>query len=250
MKHELLGIKLKTMKRIIIWICLLATVQLQAQTGNDSITNTRLELAKSYVHTEEVSKRQPEKAMELFTQCANAGNAEAMNAMGMMYQTGMVGSTDSKKAIEWFTKAANAGYTKAWYNLGNAYKDKMDFANAYQSYGKAAALGDAHSIFMKGYMLYKGLGCTQDYKEAAALFAQGAAADKANSLYFYGLCYRNGYGVPVNVDSARFLLARAAQKGNGFAKEELMIKQPENVEMAGTLTNKIKALQEFTKATY
>ena len=223
-------------------MCLLGIIQLNAQIGKDSLSNARLILAKSYINGTG-SKRQPEKVIELLTESANAGNGEAMNAIGVIFRTGTGGIKDSLKSIEWFRKAANAGYINAWYNLGNAYKETMDFANAYQSYCKAADMGDAHSIFLKGYMLYKGLGCTQDYKQAAALFAQGAELDKPRSMYFYGLCYRNGYGIAMNLDSARYWLGRSAEKGNGFAMDELMKKLPENVEIAGTLSSKIKAAQ-------
>ncbi len=230
------------MNKIFLWASLFAFFYANAQNTNDSLTHFRMEMAKSYIHAEGANK-QPSKAMELFAQCADEGNAEAMNAMGVIYNNGLAGKKDSLKALQWFTMAANAGYANAWYNLGTIYRESMEFNTAFLCYSKAAEMGEAHGIFFKGYMLYKGLGCTQNYKQAAALFAHGAVQDKANSMYYYGLCFRNGYGVAVNKDSAKFWLARSVERGHNLALEELLEKLPENAEIAGILASKIKAAQ-------
>ena len=190
------------------------------------------------------STYQPKKALALYIQAGNLGNAKAMNAVGICYKLGLGTSVSSQYAKTWFAKAANAGYTKAWYNLGFAYKDASDFDNAYQSFCKAADLNDAQSVYAKAYMLYKGFGCTQNYADAAKLFAQGAYIGKPNSMYFYGLCLRNGYGVAANKDSARYWLMQASNMGWTAANDELSAKEPEHVAVAGTLAQKIRKAQE------
>ena len=66
-------------------------------------------------------------------------------------------------------------------------------------------------------MLYKGLGCTQDYAGALLLFEQAAAAGRADAMYFAGLCFRNGYGVSANADSATYYINLSAQHGYPYA---------------------------------
>ena len=65
-----------------------------------------------------------------------------------------------------------------YYQSAIQYKDgktiKQDFEKAFQNFQNAANLGDPQSIYSVGYMLYKGLGCTQDYSKAAALFASNS----------------------------------------------------------------------------
>ncbi len=221
---------------------MVATVQLRAQTATDTILKAKMDSAWGYLNGPKESQ-QPQKAFDLFIQCANEGNPIAMNAIGVQYKNGLGVAANRQMAIQWFKKAANVGYTKAWYNLGTAYRETMNFTAAYNSYCKAANLGDPQSVYAEGYMLYKGFGCKQDYKQAAFLFAQGAYIGKPNSMYFYGLCLRNGYGVPVNTDSARYWLIQSSSLGYTFATDELNIKLPENVMLAGVLTDKLKAAQ-------
>ena len=40
-------------------------------------------------------------------------------------------------------------------------------------------------------MLYKGLGCRQDYGKAVELFGSAVNYDHPNAMYMLGLCYRN-----------------------------------------------------------
>ena len=228
------------MKQLIIILLLIeSSIHLNAQT-NDSIIKIKMANAWQLLND---SKKQPTKAFELFTECANLGNPEAMNALGVQYKMGLGVLKDANKAIDWFSKAANSGYIKAWYNLGMGYKDAQDFENAYQSFSKASSLGDQQSAYARGYMLYKGLGCEQDYSQAVKLFSNGAYIGKPNSMYFYGLCLRNGYGIATNIDSARYWLMLSASLGYKMASDELMLKEPENVKIAGELARKIKGAE-------
>ena len=121
---------------------------------------------------------------------------------------------------------------KYYYNLGIRYKNgdgvDVDYANAFNSFSRAAQLGDAQSKYAVGYMKFKGLGTSQDYFAAAKLFAEGAYAGRDNSQYFLGLCYRNGYGLTQNEDSAQYWLKKSAALGYKQAKWELESKIPEN----------------------
>jgi len=214
-------------------------VQAQTTGGTPAISPAKILQAQQLVSG---PNRNPAKAFELFSQYAAQGSAEAMNALGILYDKGIGTTASSTNAISWFKKALDAGYIKAAYNLGMAYKQQLNFSQAYK-YIVQAATTDAQAAYAQAYMLYKGFGCQQSYQQAFMLFAKGAAAGMSNSMYYTGLCYRNGYGIPVNTDSARYWLAEAAKKGNTMADEELRTAQPENLSMAGTLKEVIQEAQ-------
>lgn len=237
--------KIYIMKNIVFYLILLSCFcnKVQSQIDNDSLINNRMALAKSYLHGLGAN-RQHAKALEIYTECANDGNAEAMYLVGFQYNNGLGIAKNNEKAIEWYIKSANAGYLPAWRNLGDLYRAACDFEKAYVSYDKGAEANDLQSKYMKGYLLYKGLGCAQNYTQAATIFKEGAYKGGNYSMYFYGLCLRNGYGVAANIDSARYWLQFSASLGNRMAKEELTLKVPENIgNECTTLAEKIKLAQ-------
>lgn len=146
------------------------------------------------------------------------------------------------------------------YQQGLAYKNginvDIDYQKAFNFFSQGADLGDAQCKYAVAYMLFKGLGCSQNYDLAAQIFASGAKAGRDNSSYFYGLCLRNGYGVQKNEDSARYYLQYAANLGYAQAIEELKMLAGENSNDSATaLVNTINnlaipetySLNHFTK---
>jgi hypothetical protein len=99
---------------------------------------------------------------------------------------------------------------------------------AFYYFDKAAQSGHPAGYYNAGYMLYKGLGCSQDYQKAFAYFEDGAAKDYAPAMYMLGLCYRNGYGVERSEGNAHFWLAEADKKAYKFATDEIEAETPEN----------------------
>ena len=55
---------------------------------------------------------------------AEAGSAEAMNVVGLCYDSGRGVPKDMAKAIEWYTKAAEKGDSNAMINLGGIHDDE------------------------------------------------------------------------------------------------------------------------------
>lgn len=160
-------------------------------------------------------------------------NVYAMNALGIVYMNGIGTECDTTAATFWLERAGEHGSTIALRNLGMMYKYSrggvaQDFPRAYGYFAKAVAAGSVIALYDQGYMLYKGLGCRQDYKSAIELFRQGADSDHAPCLYMLGLCYRNGYGVERDLERAAFYLNRAAKFNYRDAREELRRENPEN----------------------
>ncbi|MGO4772852.1 T9SS type A sorting domain-containing protein [Flavobacterium sp. W22_SRS_FK3] len=206
----------------------------------------------------------PEEGIAAYKQLANLGNAEAMNALGLIYNKGISVAVNEQEGIQWLEKAAIAGYAKAWYNLGVLLKDAdnpMDQAKALSYFEKAAKTGytkayhgwggmvmkgkgtsqnyplalsifkegadkaDPSATYSVGYMYYKGLGCTQDYSLALQQFELGAQKGSLSAMYMLGLCYRNGYGVAIDTEKAKYWLNKSAKKG--LKKSEIELDTPE-----------------------
>jgi hypothetical protein len=202
-----------------------------------------------------MTKYDPKKAFDIFQECADQGNAEALNALGLHYKTGSIVNQDLQKARSYFQQAANKGYSKAFYNLGLTFKNAegadQDFVKAYSYFQQAAESGDPSGWYAQGYMLYKGFGCSQSYSKAVKLFRSGAELGRPSCMYFLGLCYRNGYGVKQHSDSADFWLQKSALKGYQFAGDELITETAENTGLPLKFLDSAKLLQEqvFPKST-
>ena len=179
----------------------------------------------------------PDSAFVIYKQKALEGNAEAMNALGLLYSRGEGVSIDEKEGIKWVRVSALKGYGKAWYNLGMMYKNgigtEQNFEKAFGCFSKGVAQKEAFSYYGQGYMYFKGFGCEQDYGKAFTSFITGAKKWplNPNTMYFLGICYRNGYGTECNLDSARYWLDKAAKYKQKWAVEEIGSTTAENVEI-------------------
>lgn len=191
-----------------------------AQSDSTAITDS----AELYL-TGTFKKYNPQKAFQLFTLRANAGEPKAMNALGMHYAKGLGVDSNFALAKYWFLQAANNGYHKAWVNAGMLYKthstDSTGYAAAVQYFISAVQLQEPSAFFALGYMYYKGLGCTQSYTQALQYFKTGNTTGSAACMYFTGLCFKYGYGINANTDSATYYITQAAAKGYKQAQAEL-----------------------------
>lgn len=183
-------------------------------------------------------KIDPTVAYQTLLGYANQGYPMAMNAVGRLTFEGTGCPVDTKAGIEWLNKAGDAGYYSAWHNLGTIYKYgrsgvKQDFEITYYYFEKLAQIETDPSrvlgLYDAGYMLYKGLGCTQNYQKAFGYFKKGAELNFAPCMYMLALCYRNGYGVERTTGDANFWLSQAIQAGYSPAIDEYYSDGPENV---------------------
>ncbi|MEO8236544.1 MAG: T9SS type A sorting domain-containing protein [Flavobacterium sp.] len=244
-----------------VLLLLLGGMLCQAQESPDikkSLLTARLQLlAGSQTYN-------PEQAIASYKELANLGNAEAMNALGLIYNKGINVPVNEQEGMQWLEKAAAAGYAKAWYNLGLLLKQTDNLADqvkalgyfekaavsgytkAYHAWGgmvmkgngtpqdyplalsifkQGADKGDPSSIYSLGYMYYKGLGCAQDYSQAVQQFESGSQKGSLSAMYMLGLCYRNGYGVAINTEKAKYWLSKSAAKG--LKKSDIELAEPE-----------------------
>ena len=124
------------------------------------------------------TKQDCEKAVMLFKKAADLGNAAAMRAIGLLYNSELE-ERDYEKAMDWLKKAADLGDTEAMRGIGFLYDFghgvEQDHKKAMEWFKKAADLGNVDAIAPIIYYYQVGLGVEQNYNEAT--FWNKKAAD-------------------------------------------------------------------------
>lgn len=160
-------------------------------------------------------------------------NVRVANALGVAYSSALGVQRDISQAAFYFQRAAGNGYLPAYRNLGMLFKntgsrETQDLKRACAYFKAGAEKGYLPCFYYYGFMLYKGLGCQQNYAAALELFNKAAEKKHAPSLYMLGLCYRNGYGTSQNFDMSKKYLLSAAHLGFQPAVDEIKNRYPEN----------------------
>jgi TPR repeat protein len=126
------------------------------------------------------------KALALFAAAAAAGDAEAINQLGIMHEDGLVldedngvghtGHTGLSEARRLYARAARLGHDRATNNLGFACAAAGEHALAARHFRSAALVhGDADAAHNLGNFYETGVGVEKDVREAARLYAEAAA---------------------------------------------------------------------------
>lgn len=136
---------------------------------------------------------------------AEAGDAVAMNRLGMMYEFGYGLKRDENTAFEWYSKAADTGLVAAQHNIGRAYNF--------------------------------GTGVAQDFAEAERWYREAAAKGHTDAMFFLGTLYSNELGMDKSQDTNIFAYAwmhNAAQLGNDTAKaiEQRLVMKLDDAQMS------------------
>lgn len=122
---------------------------------------------------------------------AEAGDADAMTFLGVMYLRGREGlPEDAAQAMAWFEKAAGAGDNRGAYNLGICHKagvaGEPNPAEAYTWFLAAAERGMADAQEEIGFAHMLGRGAPRDLDAAEAWFAKAANQGSANAAMQVG----------------------------------------------------------------
>ena len=119
-----------------------------------------------------------EKAVEVYLQSAEAGNAEAQFDIGYAYYTGEGTQRDYTSAAMWFKRSAKQNFAKAQYNLAYCYMN--------------------------------GRGVPRDYDKASDLLHQSANNNYKRAQLTLADCYANGILVEQNEKESQKWMAMAA----------------------------------------
>ena len=159
-------------------------------------------------------------------------DAYVLNVLGIAYLNGIGIEADEAKGVAYLEESGERDFDIAYHNLGMYYKyaknGRQNFVKACEAFDKGIQAGSLDCYYIKGFMLYKGLGCEQNYAEAVKMFEKATEKEHPYALYMLGLCYRNGYGVEADTARANFFLRRAEKLNHKGAMEELLKKEPEN----------------------
>jgi len=124
-----------------------------------------------------------DRALDIWVEVANEGDVDAINALGMMYQSGRGVSRDVGAAARLYKKAANAGLASAQNNLAVLYEGgegvPQDMVRAVELYRRAAAQGYTWAQYNLGRLHASGLGVEKSATIASDFFIQ---ADESREL--------------------------------------------------------------------
>jgi TPR repeat protein len=185
-------------------------------------------------------------AAPLYDQSCTAGDMDACNTLGNMYQHAQGVTRSYGKAVSLYTSACNAGYALGCSNLGMIHMTlTQGYAKALQYLTQACTGGAAQGCFNLGYMYQNGLGTAKDESHSAALYSNACDNGVANGCNSLGSLYYGGLGVPQDYSKAVPLFTRACDAGNDAACRNLAICYRDGLG-AGRDTAKAKEL--FNKA--
>ncbi len=181
-------------------------------------------------------------ALRLLAPAARQGNAEAQNAMGVLYSEGWVVAQDYTEAAAWFRKAAEQGHAKGQYNYGrmfdNGHGVTRDEAQAAAWYRKSAEQSYPLGQSILGAMYASGSGVPQSYAEALKWYQLAAEQGEPVAQSRVGFMYLEGQGVNRDTAEARTWLQRAAAAGSADAAQLLRERFPRPAPTRSWLTNK------------
>ena len=173
-------------------------------------------------------QKDEEKAFTLAQKSACAGNAEAMNMVGVFYQCGIGVQTNAQESVKWFEQALDRGCARARENLAMCYlygKGVIrDEPRGVRLLDQAANDGVTSSRYRIALCrIYGFFGCKKNVQQGVPIIREFATNGDSDAMQQMGILYENGLGVERNYDVARDWFEKAAAKGNGKAKEKLVV---------------------------
>nr|MDP0504435.1 hypothetical protein [Verrucomicrobiota bacterium JB025] len=156
---------------------------------------------------------------------ADAGNASALNTLGIILTVDPEFNDHSEPAIEYWQKAADAGSVPAMTNLARAYcwnkGMDIDFDKEVVWADKAARKGDPDAMAMLGYLYEKGLGVPASIETAFEWTKKSAELGSPLGMNNLAKKYEFGKGVAQSYDKALEWYRKAAANGRHSAANRL-----------------------------
>lgn len=141
--------------------------------------------------------------------------------LGCFYRDGKGVRKNPQKAAELLTQAASAGDVQSMCELGWLYREHHEHQQSIEWFRKGAAAGHAESMDGLGYCYLAGLGAKADAARAITLFRSAAAKNLPAAQFHLGWCYSKGAGVSIDKATAIRLLEQSAKAGFQSAQVEL-----------------------------
>ena len=137
-------------------------------------------------------------ALRAWLPMAEAGNAEAQNNVGYMYEEGLGVPQNYLLAMNWYRQAADNGLAAAQHNMGMLYHHGYGVAEnlgeAFRWFKMAADQELAESEYMLALAFENGEGTELDYVEAKRLFLSAARKNYVPAQLMYAFMLQAGEG--------------------------------------------------------
>ena len=159
---------------------------------------------------------------------AQSNHAEALRLLGDIHQYGMGVAADPITARSYYQRASKQGDI--------ASRQKLLLADAlsqnsqpqqphHPQHNNSSSVIEYHrrneKIYRSAFARHYGLGCRQDYAEAARLYQEAALYHHPKAQTNLGLLYYNGQGIKTDASRAAYWFEQAAQQGDAVAQYNL-----------------------------
>ncbi|MEW5705022.1 MAG: tetratricopeptide repeat protein [Pseudomonadota bacterium] len=160
-----------------------------------------------------------ETSFEELLATAEAGDANAQYAVGIIYQEGRGVEKDLGKTIAWYEKAAAKGEVNALYTLGymshHGIGMAQNFDKAAQWYRAAGDKGHPKAMFELARLYMRGLGVERSFAEAVRWIEKAANQDMFEAQWRMGEIYTSGgVGIESDIEKAKMWYDRAEKGGD------------------------------------
>ncbi len=191
-------------------------------------------------------------AFKLYQGLAEAGNADAQTSLAYMYQNAQATEVNEEKALELYLQASKQEQPYALFNLGILYANGMggvefDQFKAYAYFLKAAVKKVPPAMYETALMLERGLGCEQNFSEAAFWYEEAAKRGYTEAFNNLGVLYKEGHGVIQDFERAFICFERASNSNLTTGHYNLGLMYDQGL---GISEDHDKALELCRKAAY
>ncbi len=170
-------------------------------------------------------KENYQKALELYYESAEQGNAFSQLQLGKMFLWGVGVDQDYQAALEWYQKATAQGNGEAQAYLGHMYEKGLgvdrDIQKALELYEKSAEQNNALGQAKLAGLYLAGLGVEQNHRQAFAWYQKSAEQGNDEAQAYLGHMYEKGLGVNRDLHRAAELYKKSAEQDNALGQLRL-----------------------------
>ncbi|MBR7053914.1 MAG: sel1 repeat family protein [Prevotella sp.] len=128
-------------------------------------------------------------------QYAKNGSAFSSMLIHDVYSQGIGVAKDPQTALNYLKLASDANSTEAQVKYGLACMNSKNFNQAADVFAKLAKKNHPTGIYYTGYLLYKGLGVSQDKGKGLGYLKKAAGLNMPQANYYLGKAYLDGDGI-------------------------------------------------------
>jgi TPR repeat protein len=173
------------------------------------------------------TKQGADRAAGLLRSAAGDGVAAAHYLLGMLAESGLVGSVDFAAAASSYQQAAELGFVPAQVRYGFALMHgrgiERDVFAAETWLRRAALGGSAQAAAVVGYLYARDGDLPPNYVEAAMWLQRAAEGEHVGAARTLGRMLMLGTGIPKDIPEAARWLCMAAAHGDEAARADLIL---------------------------